>query len=168
MRTAPYLFNLFAEVFHWIRERQLGKICKTVHVVHYLDDFVVILPPGTDWRPVSARFKQLADMVGLKIKEQKNEEGSQVSFGGVIFDTKRMAIHLPASKKEKGLAIIRKHKTRDSITLLDLQELRGFLNFTILVVPLGRAFLRRFYNLQLFFPPGRLARRRLSAEAQKI
>ena len=82
---------------------------------------MVILPPGTDWRPVSAQFKQLADMVGLKIKAQLNEEGSQVSFGGVIFDMNRMAIRLPTSKKEKGLAIIRKHKT--SVMTIGVTEL---------------------------------------------
>ena len=138
-----------------------------MHVIHYLVDYVINLPPRTDWRPVTARFKQLVNTVGLKIMEQKNEKGSQVSFRGVIFDTKSIAICLPASKKDKGLAIIRKHKTRDLITLLDLQELTGFLDFTTLVVPLGRAFLRRLYNLQLFLPPGCLARRLLSAEAQK-
>lgn len=64
LHTAPYIFNLFAEVFHWILEQQLQKICLNAHVMHYLDDFLVLLPPGTDWHPVSARFEQLAKLVG--------------------------------------------------------------------------------------------------------
>ena len=49
LRTAPYIFNLFAEVFHWILEQQLQKINPKARVIHYLDDFVVLLPPGTNW-----------------------------------------------------------------------------------------------------------------------
>ena len=30
LHAAPYLFNLFAVVFHWILERHLEKVCKTV------------------------------------------------------------------------------------------------------------------------------------------
>ena len=85
----------------------------------------------------------------------------------MVLDTSKMVIRLPVAKKEKGLAIIRKHKQKASLSLPELQEVTGFLNFTTLVVPLGRAFLRRLYNLQLLFPPGHLARRWISAEAQK-
>ena len=167
LRTAPYIFNLFAEAFHWILEQHLQKISDKIRVIHYLDDFIILLPPGSDWRPASSCFKQLAGLVGLKIKERKNEEGLLVSFGGVVFDTGAMVIRLPGEKREKGLAIITKHRARSAISLHDLQELTGFLNFTTIVIPLGRAFLRRLYNLQLFFPPGRSVRRRISAEAHK-
>ena len=167
LRTAPYLFNLFAKLFHWILEQQLQAINNKAQVIHYLDDFIVLLPPGSDWRPISLRFQQLAHEVGLKIKNQKNEEGTLVNFGGVIFDTREMAIRLPAEKREKGLAIISKHQGAASISLHDLQQLTGFLNFVTLVVPLGRAFIRRLYNLQLYFPQNPHARRRISAEERK-
>lgn len=167
LRTAPYIFNLFAEVFHWILEQQLQKIYPKARVIHYLDDFLVLLPPGTSWKPASRCFKQLATDVGLTIKERKNEEGMIVSFGGVIFDTQAMAIQLPTDKKSKGLAMIRRHGAAVSILLHDLQQLTGFLNFATLVVPLGRAFLRRLYNLQLYFPHRQGARRRISSEARK-
>ena len=90
LRTAPYHFNLFAELFHWILEQHLQVTVEgaQARVVHYLDDFVVLLPLGYDWRPASNPFQQLAGEVGLKIKEKKNEEGMVVNFGGVIFDTR--------------------------------------------------------------------------------
>lgn len=75
-------------------------------VVHYLNDFIILLPPGCDWRPTGDMFEQLAGKVGLRIKEKKNEEGTVANFGGVVFDTKRMVIQLPAEKKSKGLALI--------------------------------------------------------------
>lgn len=171
LRTAPYLFNLFAELFHWLLEQHLQVAVEgaQARVVHYLDDFIVLLPPGYDWRPASDLFQQLAGEVGLKVKEKKNEEGMVVNFGGVIFDTCRMVIRLPSEKKTKGLAIMAGlcPQSTPTITLYDLQQLTGFLNFVTLVVPIGRAFLRRLYNLQQFFPHSRFARRRLSREAQK-
>ena len=88
-----------------------------------------------------------------------------MSFGGVIFDTKAMAIQLPTDKQSKGLAMIRRHEAAASISLHDLQQLTGFLNFATLVVPLGRAFLRRLYYLQLYFPHCQGAQRRISSEA---
>lgn len=41
LRTAPMLFNLFGEAFHWILQRHGFK-----HLHHYLDDFIFILPPS--------------------------------------------------------------------------------------------------------------------------
>ena len=43
LRTAPYLFNLFAEVFHWILEEELKTLGLRVRIIHYLDDFPMVL-----------------------------------------------------------------------------------------------------------------------------
>lgn len=43
---------------------------------------------------------------------------------------------------------------KTSISLLELQKITGYLAFASTVVPLGRTFLRRLYNMQLYFPPG--------------
>lgn len=167
LRTAPHLFNLFAEVFHWLLERNLHSWCPQAHVVHYLDDFIVLLPPESTWEPASALFQQLAGDLGLKVKTEKNEQGRLVSFGGVLVDTEKMVVRLPPEKRTKGLYLISQHESAESISLFDLQQLTGFLNFITIVVPLGRAFLRRLYNLELFFPASKYACRRISTEARK-
>ena len=169
LRTAPYLFSLLAKLFHWLLEQRLQNLVGGAQVVYYLDDFIVLLPPTCEWRPASDLFKQLAGEVGLRIKESKNEEGTVVSFGGVIIDTRRMVIRLPEEKKRKGLELITKlvPQPTPTITLYDLQQVTGFLNFVTLVVPIGQAFLRRLYNLQQYFPHGQFARKRLSRDAQK-
>lgn len=51
-----------------------------IQVVHYLDEFIVLLPPGSDWRPMAACFEQLAKEVGLTTKDAKNEEGTTKNF----------------------------------------------------------------------------------------
>ena len=39
-RTAPYLFNLFAEMFHWILAEELERTSLPGEIVHDLDDFL--------------------------------------------------------------------------------------------------------------------------------
>ena len=73
LRTAPYLFNLFAEIFHWIVEDQLQGRQLPAKIVHYLDNFLIILPPTADLISYSKIFNKLAEEVGLAIKESKNE-----------------------------------------------------------------------------------------------
>ena len=43
LRKALYHVNLFAEVFHWILE-QLNSRNVPATVIHYLDDFLIVLP----------------------------------------------------------------------------------------------------------------------------
>ena len=79
-----------------------------------------------------------------------------------------MVIRLPEKKLLKAREIICTTSKRESLSLLEIQKITGYLNFASAVVPLGRTFLRRLYNMKLYFPPGtRHAKRRLSREAQK-
>jgi len=66
-------------------------------IVHYLDNFLIILPPATttDLNIYSTTFGELCQEVGLCIKESKNEEGTIASFGGIEMDTENMVIRLP-------------------------------------------------------------------------
>ena len=90
------------------------------------------------------------------------------SFGGVEFDTERMVIRLPAKKQQKAKSIVDIAQNAQSASLVELQRVTGFLNFASIVIPLGRRFLRRLYNMHLYFTSERKQiRRRLSSGAQK-
>ena len=67
-------------------------------VVHYLDDFLIVLPEKQDLSQYSSIFSRLCSELGLSLKRSKNEEDNMASFGGVEFDTERMVIRLPAKK----------------------------------------------------------------------
>jgi hypothetical protein len=43
LRTAPRIFNLFAEALHWVFETLYEW-----NVTHYLNDFLFVFSPGTD------------------------------------------------------------------------------------------------------------------------
>lgn len=114
LRTAPYLFNLFAEVFHWILEQQLKKANIRATIIHYLDDFLLVLDSGAiaNLEQSSQIFSSLCAQVGLSIKTSKNEEGTAVSFAGLVLDTGNMVIRLPDKKRQKAQKII--HEARNS------------------------------------------------------
>ena len=150
--TAPYQFNLFAEISHWIVEDQLQGRQLQAKIVHYLDDFLIILPPTADLISYSKIFKQLAEQVGLAIKKSKNEEGTVASFAGIEIDTEKMIIRLPHKKLLKAQQLVQTAMNQTSLLLRELQQIMGYLNFIATVVPLGRTFLRRLYNMQLHFP----------------
>jgi len=68
----------------------------------------------------------------------------------------------------KAQTIVQSTREKVSVFLLELQRITGYLTFSSTVVPLGRTFLRRLYNMQLYFPPGSgHHRRRISGEARK-
>lgn len=168
LRTASYLFNLFAEVFHWVLEDQLQRLSLPVSVIHYLEDFFLVLPPRSQPEVYTGLFTSLCGEVGLCIKDSKSEEGSRASFAGIEVDTRQMVIRLPSNKLLKARTIVQTAYAKRSLSLLDLQRLTGYLNFVSIVVPLGRTFLRRLYIMELYFPPGNgHLRRRISGEGRK-
>ena len=59
LRTAPYIFNLFAETFHWILEKWLENNSLPAVVVHYLDDFLIVLQEKQDLSEYSSIFSRL-------------------------------------------------------------------------------------------------------------
>ena len=143
LRTAPYLFNLFAVIFHWILEDQLQGRQLPAKIVYYLDDFLIILPPTADLIGYSKIFNKLGKEVGLAIKESKNEEGTVASFGGIEIDTDKMIIRLPTKKLLKARQLVQTTMNQTSLLLRELQQITGYLNFVATVVPLGRTFLQR-------------------------
>ena len=144
--TATCLFDLFAEVFHWILADKFKHQKLEAKIIHYLDDFIIVLPEGGNTALHAQTFTSLCFTVGLSIKESKNEEAKVATFGGLELNTQAMVIRLPEKKLLKAREIIR----------------------TTTVVLLRQSFLRRLYNMELYFPPGtRHAKLRLSREAQK-
>ncbi|KAG0643289.1 hypothetical protein HOY80DRAFT_997881 [Tuber brumale] len=79
-----------------------------------------------------------------------------------------MAMRLPAKKLSKARLMVKDALTKTSLSLQELQLLTGYLNFAAIVVPLGRTFLRRLYNMQMYFPKrGHPLQKRISREAKK-
>ena len=164
--TAPRIFNYFAEGLHWIlQSRSTGAI------IHYLDDFLAVVSAAGSTRvqEYGQCFQETCDTLGLEVKLSKNAFGTTIEFLGLIIDSRRMEARLPPEKKEKGLLLISELATQKSCTLLALQRVTGLLNFLSKVVPLGRTFCRRLYDLEQRFPTGggKAVHRRIPSGARK-
>lgn len=128
----------------------------------------MILPPAAPVKVYTEAFSELCCAVGLAIKTTKSEEGQLASFAGFELDTQTMTIRLPTKMVTKARHLGRNAIEQNSLSLVDIQRITGYLNFLTTVVPLGCTFLRRLYNMELYFPPGgRNFKRRLSCEAKR-
>ena len=152
LSTAPFIFNLFAEGFHWIL---VSFLQWRLH--HYLDDFVAIFPSETSSERLHQETKAyniLTDILGIPRNDSKDAEGTTATVFGLEVDTINSLIRLPADKLEKARIITTKALNETTISLGDMQSIAGFLSFCAQAVKLGRVFLRLFWNFIASFPSG--------------
>ena len=136
LRTAPLIFNLFREAIQWVMQLKGYNLC------HYIDDFLLILPPGPTMVHTAAKdFSEVCETIGFMIEQKKNKEGTLVDFLGLEIDTIAMEARLPPDKYKHALSIVADTLQRKSISFRALEQLLGFLSFCCVVVPLGRPFL---------------------------
>ena len=140
LRTAPVLFNLFAEGFHWILLKA-GFRC--LH--HYLDDFIAVIPHGISPLPFQHTFLRLATELGIPIKTDKCASGQVVTVLGVEFDTTSLEARLPLEKVQKVMKQISAILDRGTLTRHEAEALAGRLQWYSGVVRLGRAFIPSLY-----------------------
>ena len=145
LRSAPYIFNLFAEALHWIMARHLPAFIR-----HYLDDFLLIFRSSVPRHIVEASLSWslgLGRLLGLSFQLNKVLGLTTViEYLGIILDSTAMEACLPDDKLSFLLELLSEWHHRQRCTLQQLQELTGFLQFTAQVIPMARAFLRALYS----------------------
>jgi hypothetical protein len=150
LRTAPFIFNLFAEGLHWILQSHLHW----QHLAHYLDDFVHMLPAPhklTALAQINDGYNAITDYLGLLRNDTKDESGYVIEILGIEIDSLAMAARLSLKKLAKATSLVTDALTSLKLTQLQAQKLTGFLSFCTAVVPLGRTFLRRLWDFTSTF-----------------
>ena len=142
LRTAPFLFDLFAKGLHWILITVLGWAI----ILHYLDDFFAVLPPHADYKRYGCEFDELCYNLGFTVNDKKSMAGTTAEFLGIELDSLAMEARLPPAKLQRARDAVAAMLTRDSTPYADLESLAGFLSFAARVVLPGRAFLRRIFD----------------------
>ena len=135
LRTSPFLFNMFAEGFHWIMEHVFYR-----HLIHYLDDFLFMDEPDPEFFGIIATYLRFLKRL------DKREDGTMVNFLGLLFDTNAMHVTLPDDKRMRALHAIQKLLQKGTVSHSTLEKLLGFLSFCARAIPLGRPFLRNLFN----------------------
>lgn len=151
LRTAPFLFNLFAEAWEWIIISYLRwKLIK-----HYLDDTMAVFPANTI-RALS-QFKKdyslLCRLLGILENKDKDEEGTLVRFLGRMVNSTNFTVSIPHDKVDKVVALTSIAIKKQSMTLHEAQTLAGLLTFCSSAVQLGYVFCRRLWSFIATFKP---------------
>jgi hypothetical protein len=150
LKNAPYIFNLFAKALHWIIQRHIPA---ALH--HYLDDFLLIFPSDTRHSLANAAVDWVMGLgkeLGLIFQDSKTVwPCTHLEFLGLELDSTMMEACLPVDKLIFLQDLLCSWLAKRTCTLLELQELLGFLEFTSQVIPCLRSFLRRLFNFSSKF-----------------
>lgn len=140
LRTSAFLFDLFAKGVNWIMLQKFND------VIHYLDDFLSILPTAKDATEFDRDYAEVCKELGFVINHSKSLTGTTVEFLGIELDTIRMEARLSETRLQEAITRVKTALRRPSISRDELESLVGFLSFAAKVVIPGRAFLRRLFN----------------------
>ena len=137
------IFQAISDAIAWIATYRSGK-----PNVNYLDDylFAAALKKACDHQ--ISIFLRICDQIKFPVAMEKTYWGAtMLTFLGMLLDTRRQLICIPADKLDKAMNWIKffLNKKNKKATLLEFQKLCGTLNFLCRCIVPGRAFLRRLY-----------------------
>lgn len=143
LRSAPKLFNILADLLTWILE-YMG----VSPIMHYLDDFLTLGPPGTHTCSHNLQvIQEICQHLGVPLALEKVEGPSEsLTFLGILLDTENMEARLPHDKLQRIRSQVvtwlgrRKAKKRQILSLV------GLLQHATKVVKPGRTFVARMYK----------------------
>ena len=138
------------EALHWIIQQHIPGNLK-----HYLDDFLPIFPPSTSFNLANQAvdwIQALGNQLGLCSQDEKTLcPAMQVKFLGLDLDTMAMEACLPADKLLYLHDILLEWLGCHSCSLLNLQQLVGYLQFCSQVIPHSHAFLCQLLSFSCSF-----------------
>ncbi len=142
LRSAPKIFSAVADALQWL-VRQQG-----LEILHYLDDFLAVSPPGGAQRDDLGTALKLCEELGVPIAAHKTEGPSTViTFLGIEVDTVDRVLRLPQEKLQRLRREIERWKGRRCCTKRELQSIIGLLQHASCVVKPGMTFMRRMIAL---------------------
>ena len=144
LRSAPILFNAYADALEWILRRRGVQ-----NIIHYLDDFLVVGSPATsECQDFLDVIQATCAELGVPLAADKVKgPTTTLSFLGIKLDTLSMQASLPIDKLVRLRRELAEWQDKKSCTRKDLEHLIGVLQFAIKVVPHGRPFVRRMIDL---------------------
>ena len=144
LRSAPYIFNQYAEALEWILKNHGIQ-----YVIHYLDDFLIAGKPGSpDCQQALTLMLHTCQQLGFPIAERKIEgPATTLVFLGILLDTGQLEMRLPEAKLKSLQALLQQWRGAKKTTKRELLSLIGSLSFAAKVIPAGRIFFRRLIDL---------------------
>ena len=151
LSTAPFIFNLYAEAFHWTMESYFQW-----SVDHYLDDFVAMLPaseatPAT-LREYNRKYEQVTNVLCIPRQESKDQTGTIIPVFGIEINSNNFVASLPPDQIANAIAVTKAALLQKAWTLKEAQSLTGYLSFCAKVIRLGWVFMRPLWTFVASYP----------------
>ena len=126
-------------------------------ITNYLDDYLFIALTKLYCDYMIQKFLELCEQINCPISREKTEWGSVVIvFLGMLLDGERHCLIIPEEKRLKALHMLRGILRKKKVTIKEVQQVTGLLNFLNRAVVPGRAFMCRMYaKLKLTDKTGR-------------
>ena len=144
LRSAPKIFTALADALEWCVTQQGVR-----YVFHYLDDFVVLGPPGTVICANSLEMlERVCTQLGVPLApEKKDGPASRLVLLGIVIDTEKRELSLPPEKLQRLLTAVDVWIGKKWCSRRELESLIGTLQHACSVIKPGRSFLRRAIKL---------------------
>jgi hypothetical protein len=124
----------------WILENNYG----ISPLLHLLDDFLAICPPGKDPNQFMATMLSVFKILGVPLSAKKTVGPSfSLEYLGIELSTKDMLARLPLNKLERIRSYVAEFISRKKCRKRQLLSLLGHLQFACRVITPGRAFTAR-------------------------
>ena len=137
-------FEEFSKLLQWMMKCKFN----VAFMSHIIDDFMFFGPHSSHLcQQYLDLFIQVCQYLGIPIKFEKTFNASTcLELHGIKVCTETMVASLPIDKLEKANTLIDNMLSRSKTSIKELQELCGFLNFCLRIIPSARPFMRRLYN----------------------
>ena len=143
LRSAPKLFSAVADALAWALYLE-----GVTHQLHYLDDFLLVGPPGSTACQASLNIAlAVCDRLGLPVAPAKIAgPTTRLTFLGICIDTTLQQLELPGDKLRRLQGMSRSWLQRKVCTKRELLSFLGHLHHAATVVRPGRIFTRSLIN----------------------
>ena len=146
LKSSCKIFETFSSAIEVIARKRLN----IAHIVHLLDDFMIFAKSTSQCRQLMSSFLAMCRDLGIPMsKEKPFLPATTMTFLGIELDSVTFEARLPLEKLDKCKNLINEALSKKKLTLKELQQLTGLLNFACQVIVPGRAFLRRLINLSI-------------------
>ena len=143
LRSAPKLFSAVADALVWALYLE-----GVTHQLHYLDDFLLVGPPGSTACQASLNIAlAVCDRFGLSVAPAKIAgPTTRLTFLGICIDTTLQQLELPSDKLRRLQGMSCSWLQQKVCTKRELLSFLGHLHHAATVVHPGRIFTRSLIN----------------------
>ena len=144
LRSAPKIFSAVADALEWIVRSEGVDF-----IIHYLDDFFIVGDPAShECASALSTLIDVCNRLGFPVALEKLEGPTcQLTFLGFELDSRSMEIRVPTLKLTELRQLLHSWGAKKACSRRDLESLVGKLAHVSRVIPPGKTFMRRMFEL---------------------